>query len=408
MEKIKDAIVERRAAQFSFLRDLVRVDTSIDNDNPIKSIERIAGMLELLGFAAEVYDVPEERSTALGRPQTGNIVVRQKYSEGPVIALVCHLDTAPVGDDWAFDPHAGKITDGKMYGRGVLSGKGHLAANVFALLALQDAGVTLKGSVELHISFDGERGGSLGAKWMIAEGIAQPNFAIIGGPARGIALQSTGTLSMTADVTGEASPAHTADSGADALEAATQAMTRLFQFRNGLNSKESKVPGIGNPSLTIDSVSAGRPGGGVPEKAAFSLDRKILPDEDPEQIEAQLTKLIGGTVARIQGARCRIRRTRLVPPMTIHADAEPLYMIIKREVAKVIGFQPKYLGVSYEHEGRHYGAAEIPTLMYGAGPLDPEANGLNGPDEVLELDDLRTATQVLAQALSVYMDKARL
>lgn len=407
MQELKDAIVERRAAQFSFLRDLVRTNTSIDNEAPIKSIERIVAMLELLGFATEVYDVPEERCETLGRPPVSNLIIREKYTDGPIVALVSHLDTAPVGDGWTVDPHAGKIADGKMFGRGVLSGKGHLAAQVFALLALRDVGAKLKGSIELHISFDGERGGILGAKWMIAEGIAQPDFAIVGGPARGLVLQSAGTMSMTVEVTGQASPAFGPDNGADAIDAATQALSRLFQFRNGLIAKKSDIPGIGMATMTIDSISGGKPGGGVPESVSFSLNRKMLPDEDPKQVEAQLTNLIGGTVARVHGARCRIRRTRLIPPMTLSRDVESLYNVLKKEVASTTGFQPKNLGVSYEHEGRHYRAADIPTVMYGAGPLDPFAHGLSGPDEVLELDDLRTATQVLAQSMNVFLDRAR-
>lgn len=407
MQELKDAIVERRAAQFSFLRDLVRADTAIDNDAPIKSIERIAAMLELLGFAAEVYDVPEEKCAALGRPSMSNLVVREKHADGPVVALVSHLDTAPVGNGWTVDPHAGKIADGKMFGRGVLSGKGHLAAQVFALLALRDVGVELKGSMELHISFDGERGGTLGAKWMIAEGIAQPDYAIVGGPTRGLVLQSAGSMSMTVDVTGQASPMYGPDSGADAIDAATQALSRLFQFRTGLMTRKSSIPGIGQATMTIDSIMGGQPGGGVPEKVSFSLNLKMLPDEDPKKVEAQLTNLIGGTVARVQGARCRIRRTRLIPPMTINRDAEPLYNVLKKEIASTTGFQPKNVGVSYEHEGRHYSAADVPTVMYGAGPLDPFANGMLGPDEMLDLDDLRTATQVLAQSMNVYLDRAR-
>jgi succinyl-diaminopimelate desuccinylase len=407
MAQLKEAIVERRAAQFSFLRDLVRTDTAIDNEQPIKSIERIAAMLELLGFEAEVYDVPEERCAAMGRPPISNIVVREKYSDGPVVALVSHLDTAPVGDDWTIDARAGKIADGKMFGRGVLSGKGHLAAHVFALLALRDVDAKLKGSIELHISFDGERGGSLGAKWMIAEGIAQPDYAIVGGPAQGLVLQSAGSMSMSVDVTGKPAPIFTPEHGPDAADAATQALSRLFQFRNGLIAKKSDVPGIGAASMAIESVSGGRPGGGIPETVSFTLSRVILPEEDLKQVEAQLTNLIGGTVAHVQGARCRIRRTRLIPPMTLSREIEPFYNILKKEVANATGFQPKYLGVAYEHEGRHYKAADIPTMMYGAGPLDPIANGMQGPDEMLELDDLRVATQVLAQGLSVFLDRAR-
>ena len=71
MAQLKEAIVERRAAQFSFLRDLVRADTAIDNEQPIKSIERIAAMLELLLTEANTTHtcIPQEG------PKVGNFEI---------------------------------------------------------------------------------------------------------------------------------------------------------------------------------------------------------------------------------------------------------------------------------------------------------------------------------------------
>jgi succinyl-diaminopimelate desuccinylase len=47
-------------------------------------------------------------------------------------------------------------------------------------------------------------------------------------------------------------------------------------------------------------------------------------------------------------------------------------------------------------DARHYGAAGISTVLYGAGPHTLlEANG-HRADEKLSLEDLRTATQVVA------------
>ena len=57
-------------------------------------------------------------------------------------------------------------------------------------------------------------------------------------------------------------------------------------------------------------------------------------------------------------------------------------------------------GVPLYADARHYAAAGIPTVMYGAGPRTLlEANG-HRADERLRLEDLRLATNVVALALA--------
>jgi len=57
-------------------------------------------------------------------------------------------------------------------------------------------------------------------------------------------------------------------------------------------------------------------------------------------------------------------------------------------------------GVPLYTDARHYTAAGIPTVLYGAGPRTlAEANG-HGADEKLRLEDLRRATKTVAAALA--------
>lgn len=395
-EKIAQAMVKRRAGQFAFLKDLVRTTTMPSSDGTIQASERIAQMLERLGFEVERHAVPEERSRALGHSPLQNLVVRSRFGDGPTLAYASHVDTLAPGDGWSVDPFSGHIKDGTMIGSGAVSGKGHLAAQAFAIIALADIGARPKGTIELHISFDGDGGGALGAKWMLSEEIVQPDVVIAGGPARCVATQSTGTLVLDVDVRGTTAPAYAPENGHDAMEAANQALTRLYQFRSTLKAKASDVPGLGAPVLNIEHVSAGREGGGVPDHARLRIDRRILPDEDAAQVEQQLTKLIGSTIAKLPGNRCRIRRSVLIPAMSesdgsksiCDAVANQLHARLNQDIARV--------GIAYDHEGRHYAAMGIPTIMYGAGPLDPASAGMHGVDESLRLDDLRLATEVLA------------
>jgi len=57
-------------------------------------------------------------------------------------------------------------------------------------------------------------------------------------------------------------------------------------------------------------------------------------------------------------------------------------------------------GVPLYTDARHYAAAGIPTILYGAGPRTLlEANG-HRADEKLVLEDLRKATRTVARALA--------
>ena len=72
-----------------------------------------------------------------------NLIVRQRFGDGPVIALNAHGDVVPPGLGWTHDPYGAEIADSAhgpvMYGRGVAVSKSDFATYAFALLALQEA-----------------------------------------------------------------------------------------------------------------------------------------------------------------------------------------------------------------------------------------------------------------------------
>lgn len=404
-EKIVDGLVKQRAAQFVFLKELVKLKTvpsppapppkTKDKRRPRRQKDPVLVLLESMGFEPELHAPPEDLIAERGRAPFNNFIIREKFGEGPTLALVSHIDTVKPTDSWSRDPFSGHIKDGVLFGLGAVSGKGHLTAHLFALKTLKDIGAALNGTVELHISMDGESGGALGAKRMLADDAVKPDMVIAGGPARAVGAQSTGTMTMEVEVRGSGAPAFAPEKGNDALEAASHAISRLYQFRNGLKSHASETPGIGAPTLVIERIEGGADGDGVPDLVKFSLDRRILPDEDLAQVESQLTKLIGSTIAKSQGVRCRIRRTSLIPAMRESESTANMREILGRRLVSRLPEVPDAHGIQFDHEGRHYAAAGIPTVMYGAGPLDPVAAGLHGADEHLVLDDLRLATEVL-------------
>ena len=80
--------------------------------------------------------------------------------------------------------------------------------------------------------------------------------------------------------------------GVDALEAATAILTALYGWRGGLAARVSEVPGIGAPQMTIGLISGGINTNVVPDRVVFRLDRRIVPEENPADVEAELRAVI--------------------------------------------------------------------------------------------------------------------
>ena len=122
----------------------------------------VAALIEGLGLVVERHEVPQALVQAHGMVSATNLIVRRRFGPGPTIALNAHGDVVPPGAGWSHDPYGAEIDEGWMYGRGVAVSKSDIATYAFALLALERSGASLRGTVELHVTYDEELGGEIG------------------------------------------------------------------------------------------------------------------------------------------------------------------------------------------------------------------------------------------------------
>ncbi len=138
----------------------------------------------------------------------------------------------------------------------------------------------------------------------------------------------------------------------------------------------------------------------VPDRVTFRIDRRIIPEESPAAAEAELRALIERSAGRCSGIRVEIRRILLALPLVPLPGAEKLTQALRTRGAEFFDSGIGEHGVPLYTDARHYTAAGIPTVLYGAGPRTlKEANG-HGADECLRLNDLRRATATVACALA--------
>ena len=400
---ILENLVSRRSGQFQLLADMVRTPSVIYSAG-------MAGISEQVFHALKELELGVERHTVTPDPASGlsevtNLVVRHEFASGPVVALVAHGDTRPATGTWSHDPMDPQIRNGVLYGLGVL-GKADIVAYAHALVALRDARPELSGTVELHFTFDGEADGTWGTKWLLDNGVVNPDYALGSGNTYGIGTSSVGDLQMQVDVESlGASPS------ADPMQAASRILDGLYQLRTTYVDIQSDVPGIGSPSLVVGQIHGGDRPDQVPGRVSFSLDRRLLPDEIPAKVEENLTRFIAEAASRLDGIVCRIRRVKLAPPMKPGPGTDHLAGVFENRASAVMGVPVPVYGLPYATVTRHYTAVGIPSILYGAGPecTDWAAPGgalPGGPDECLVLDDLRKATETVALALGDFMTPA--
>jgi succinyl-diaminopimelate desuccinylase len=382
-----------------FVQELVRVPTDTPPGNNAPHAQRTAHLLQTFGFEAEQHPVPAAEVHAYGLESITNLIVRRRYGDGPTIALNAHGDVVPPGEGWTHDPYGGEVADGKMYGRATAVSKGDFGSFTFAVRALEALQVPLHGGVELHFTYDEEFGGEMGPGWLLRHGLTKPDLLIAAGFSYQVVTAHNGCLQLEVTVHGKMAHAAIPSSGVDALQGAVQILNALYRQNTEYQSVTSQVEGISHPYLNVGLIEGGTNTNVVPGKVVFKLDRRMIPEEDPAQVEAKLRAVIAEAAARCPGITVDVRRMLLANSMRPLPGNQPLVDAIQKHAQELFGEPIPAMGTPLYTDVRLYAEAGIPGVIYGAGPRTVLESHAKRSDERLDLQDLRRATKVIARTL---------
>jgi acetylornithine deacetylase/succinyl-diaminopimelate desuccinylase-like protein len=390
--------------QVRLLQALVRVPTDTPPGDNAPHAERTAELLQAIGWSVEQHPVPAAQVHACGLQSITNLIVRRPYAPGgPTVALNAHGDVVPPGDGWTHDPYGGEIADGKLYGRAAAVSKSDFTTYVHAVRALEavgrDLGEPLKGGVELHFTYDEEFGGELGPGWLLAHRLTRPDLLIAAGFSYQVVVAHNGCLQMEVTVLGEMAHAAIPHTGIDALRGAVAILDALYRQNALYQSVTSTVPGITHPYLNVGRIEGGTHTNVVPGKVVFRLDRRMIPEEDPVAVEADIRRVIAEAAATVAGLRVEIRRLLLAQAWKPAPGNADLVAALQRHGEAVFGEPIPTSGTPLYTDVRLYGAAGVPAAIYGAGPRTVRESNAKRADEHVVLDDLRRATKVVARTL---------
>jgi acetylornithine deacetylase/succinyl-diaminopimelate desuccinylase-like protein len=402
-----DAWVEQHFdEQVAFLRELIRVPTDTPPGNNAPHAERTAELLAPMGFDAERHAVPAAEVQAAGLQSITNLIVRRRYGDGgKTIALNAHGDVVPPGEGWSHDPYGGEVVNGQMFGRATAVSKCDFSTFTFAVRALESLGLPLKGGVELHFTYDEEFGGEVGPGWLLDKGLTKPDLMIAAGFSYQVVVAHNGCLQLEVTVHGEMSHAAIPDSGVDALQGATHILNALYALNRDYLQVTSQVEGITHPYLNVGMIQGGTNTNVIPGKVVLKVDRRMIPEEDPTEVEASLRRTIAQAAASFKPPRggqhisVDVKRLLLSRAMVPLAGNQPLVKALQQHGGEVFGEPIPAIGTPLYTDVRLYVERGIPGVIYGAGPRTVLESHAKRADERIDLADLKRATQVVARTL---------
>ncbi len=399
-DKITQWIDAHFDEEVAFLQQVLRVPTDTPPGNNTPHADTVAELVKAYGWSAEKHAVPEQEVRDYGMESITNLIIRRPYEPGgPTVALNAHGDVVPPGEGWTYPPYGGVIDNGYIYGRAAAVSKCDFATYIFAVRALEALGVKLKGGVELHFTYDEEFGGLLGPGFLLREKLTKPDFVIAAGFSYNIVTAHNACLQLEITVHGKSGHGAMPETGHDALQAATKILNAIYGQLPELKKIKSKVPGIDSPTMLVGRIDGGTNTNVVPGKVVMKMDRRMIPEEDPVAVEAQVRKLIEEAVQGEPGIRLEIKRLLLSHALRPLPAGEKLVANLQKNAREVLGEDIPAVGTPLYADARLYGEQGIPAVLYGAGPRSvPESNAKKA-DEKLLLEDLRKATKIVALTL---------
>jgi succinyl-diaminopimelate desuccinylase len=397
------AIEADEAAILADMRRMLACDTSFPPGAGYAAFaDLVEPWLRALGFSAELVIVPEALWAAPGAAgERVNLVARRRTGR-PVCALYVHVDTVPAGDGWTVPPFACTQDGRRLIGRGAADMKGTIAAVLAALRAAAAHGVALAYDPDLLLCTDEEGGLHPGIRYLAERGMIDGHLlSFNGGAAPRIWAGCFGSMDLSVVVRGRA--AHSGESGGDgvnAIEASVPLLAALGALKARVQARISALPPPPHAPaplaarLNVTSARGGEKGSAIPGRFEIVVNRRYLPEEDPDAVRAELDATIADALA---GGAALGHETRLIghlPP--VRDPTGPHWPRWQRALSAGFGFPPDSF--------RAWGASSSSDMgwVQRAGIREILLGGLGRPDRRIHAaDEFTTIDDIAALARSV-------
>ena len=333
----------------------------------------IADWLERSGLEVELVE------SVSGRP---NVVgIARGTGSGKSLLLNGHLDT--VGVAGMPDGHQPRFKNGRFYGRGSYDMKGGIAACMLAIAEAQKQ--RLHGDVIFTGVIDEEyaSAGTLGlAQRFHVDAAIVAEFTELQ-----LILAHRGFVWLEVETIGKAAHGSRPDLGVDAIVKMGKVLTELEKLDQKLRANPTH-PLLGSGSLHASLIQGGQELSSYPERCLLSAERRTLPGETPEGVEAEFLEIVHGLQDSDPAFQAVVRRGIDRVPLETSEDAE-IVKTIQAASLKVLNRKPEIAGVQFWTDAAILSAAGIPSVLFG-----PSGSGAHAVEEWVDLSSVKACAEI--------------
>lgn len=367
-------LVEDRLAEIGFGTERVLIDPAAACADPAA------------GYPAPGLSYTE-RSSVVGRlAGTGG---------GRSMHLSGHVDVVPVErpDLWTYDPWAGEIVDGRIYGRGASDMKGGVAAYLIAAEAVAEVCLERRGEIIFSTVIEEECTGN--GMWSVLRA-GHVGDAVLVGESTELRLVYAATGVVWCRLVAKGGAGHSMlASGAGAFDALGAAVRALRGVEDEINDP------VGDPDFAAVrerpyGMTVGRIGGGVWTASTpyeltawvrFGFGPETSPQEIQERMRAAVVRSAPDVEIHFEGFRAHAHKH---PRTGMLRDA----LAAAHEAETAASLEPL---VNTGTVDTRFVPETVPSFCYGG-----TGANLHGTDEWVEIDSLITAATVVARATAAW------
>ena len=406
--RVLDAIDAAWEREAEFLRGLVSRPSLLGDEAPVQRF--VAAELAGMGLGVDEWEIDHSaiaRLPGYGRAEwsyAGRPDVAARWPAeaegGRSLVFQGHVDVVPATpeDHWTHSPWAGEVAGGRMWGRGAADMKSGVAAMIYAMRAMREAGVRLRGDLSLVTVIEEECTGN-GALAALDRGYTA-DAAIIPEPFGHTALEAqVGVTWARITVHGKGAHAERASAAQNAVVKAArvvQAVLELEARANHERPRPAQFAGAEHPlNYNVGIIRGGDWTSSVPEECVLEVRLSLFPGEDLPEVQREFETAL---LAAVRDDAWLAEHPPDVAFYGFQADGcvlprdTPILGALGGAHREVMGGELELFSFTGTTDARFFNLFYgMPTTCYGA-----VGGNLHAPDEWVELDSVREVTKVLA------------
>ena len=319
--------------------------------------------LRAMGFTDIRYDPMGNLISTIGAGRSGRSLMLITNAMNQPAATMTNAYAGDVADGGAFG-----LSGEVVLGKGASEQKANMAAMLIAMEAVLGSGVALEGRLVHVCCVSGETGSHAAIRSVIEGEGVRADLAYLGGTSLMTTLGNRGRIDVFITVHGAPTHSSRPEDGANAITGAMEVIRRLASEI----TLDRTHPALGRQTLTINRIrSFPESTHTIQASCDLTIDRRLLPGEDPDAAFAEIAAVARGIEAwpdPASGKRFRVE-VKLGPfmyPSLVTTESEVVQELFAAS-RLALGVEPETFYSPAAFDQGYLNHVGIPTVNWGPG-----------------------------------------